>query len=180
MRYFIAYMLTGETRVRHAEKSDELAERFRLIPVSKRVDPHITLKAPFETDEVRPVEELLERFAAGERPVPYRMNGIGAFDSRIIYRAAEVPTETVVLIRRLQEMLRTLPWLTFSATEFPLTPHVTLAYAKNRVQGKEILARLAVEHIPPEEASIDHVALLSRPTERWEVMRTFPFAGKPL
>lgn len=169
-------MLEGEAKAFHEAKGNELAERFRLIPTSLRNAPHLTLKAPFETDDVTPVDDLLDAFSMREHPQPFTLSGVGAFDLRVIYHGATFPDATRELVERFQDSLRTLPWLTFSPTETPITPHVTIAYPKNRIQAKDILARVTEESLPTFEVSLNHVALLHKPGNRWEVLRTYPLS----
>lgn len=176
MRYLIAHLIKGEAGAYHIALSDDIARRHRLAPTSVRIPPHFTLKAPFEMSDMAPIEEILAAFAADEHPEPYLLGGFGEFDGRVIYLAASAPKQTHMLLRRLQDRLRAVPWMTFKRTEFPLTLHATLVYAKSKEQTVEILSGLR-EH-RTFESSLDAVALLRNDSDRWQVLREYPLSGK--
>ena len=59
--------------------------------------------------------------------------------------SVEAPKQTHMLVRRLQDQLRGIPWLKFISNEFPLTLHATLCYTKNARQSKRIISLLSRE-----------------------------------
>ena len=134
MRYLLAHMLEGEVKDYHVELSDRLAEQFALVPVSSRIDPHLTLKAPFETEDPSAIEAIVEAFAKKEKSEPFMLSSFHDFNKKVIYMAVDVPKQTYMLIQRLQDRLRSIPWLRFSHHEFPIKLHVTFCYPKNPQQ----------------------------------------------
>lgn len=175
MRYFIAYMLEHDAGTYHRDLSDELAERFQLRPVSERVDPHLTLKSPFEIEDVSPVVDALKTFANAETPQPLQLAGIDGFrENRVVYMDVSAPEQTHALVRRLQDQLRQIPELTFWSVEFPVTLHATLCRPKNPERGARVRAYLHAQTIPMFDCMFDHVALLYKPESRWEILERFP------
>jgi len=172
MRYLIAHMLEGEAREYHTDLSDRLAERFGLDRVSSRINPHLTLKAPFEAESAEEIERILVSFAEKERAKPMTLGGFRDFDGKVIYLDVSAPKETHMQIRRLQDKLRAVPWLTFNAYEFPVTLHATLCYPKSPEHGKEILSyleRSEKKRMFP-DLSLDNITLLLL-RDRWEVVK---------
>lgn len=173
MRYLLAYMIEGEARDHHLELSDRLAEQFKLAPVSSRIGPHLTLKEPFETDDPADVIETVRAFARKEAEEPLLLGGFNDFDERVIYMDVDAPKQTHMLVRRLQDQLRRVPWLPFSRKEFPIVLHATLCYPKNLQHAKEILSYLSDEKPKVFDLSLDHIALMVRGEERWETVERF-------
>ena len=185
MQYLIAYPIRGEAGTYHAVLSNALAERFKLEPITSRIDPHLTLKAPFdapplysnsrelENSHIRDIENLLEVFTKKEKPLPLRLEGFNYFDGNVLFMDAHAPKQTHMLTRRLQDQLRHIPSLTFKRTEFPLTLHATLCYPKNPQQTKEILHYLQHERAGF-DLVLDTIAILEKSGPRWHIVREFP------
>lgn len=181
MRYLLAHLLPPEIATFHRQLSDELASQFRLSPVNDHIDPHLTLKAPFVTENtahLAALTELLTTFTAKETPQSYTLSGMNHFRSKVIYYDVYAPKQTHMLIRRLQDQLRQLPWLTFQKNEFPLTLHATLCRPKHPQQGVQILKYLEKRDLPEYTSYLDSITLLERQSERWEPIQTFSI-GSP-
>lgn len=176
MRYMLAYMLEGDAKQYHEELSRELSERFKLSWVGTRSDPHLTVKAPFEMDEKKQLTEvisLLDTFTQKESPEPLMLRGFGDFRGKILYMDVSAPKQTHMLLRRLQDQLRNVSWLTFEKSEFPLTLHATLCRTRHPQQVKEMYAYLRKQKQQEFESSLDHIALLERGPERWQLRERF-------
>lgn len=172
MRYMLAYMLEGDAKAHHLELSDRLAERFRLRPVSRKNDPHITLKAPFDTEDIHEIDNVVTAFTQKESPEELAIGGFDLFPKRVVYMNVRAPKQTHMLVRRLQDQLRNVAWLPFGPKEFPLQLHATLCYAKKPEQTKEILSYLKKEKPREFHCQLDAISLLEK-HERWEVAETY-------
>ncbi len=47
--------------------------------------PHITIKSPFETEELEPFVNYLEQLAVSIKPFPVRLKGFGHFGERVLF-----------------------------------------------------------------------------------------------
>ena len=176
MQYLIAYLLKGDAAVFHRNLSDAIAKRRKLTPVTERIMPHLTLKAPFEAEDISPIEEILELFSQKESPQPFSLSGFETFDGRVVYMSVQAPKQTHMLIRRLQDQLRNVSWLTFHKYEFPITLHATLAYPKSPESAKEILRDLRKEKASF-DCMVDSISLLQKPEDKWERIHEYNFAN---
>ena len=172
----LAYMIPGEAREYHLELSNRMADRFKQKPISERIDPHFTLKSPFETENVTDIAEITRAFTQKEYQETVRLGGFEHFNSRVIFVDAHAPKQTHMQLRRLQDKLRTVPWLDFWGNEFPLTLHATLVRARNPQQGKEMLAYLKKEQPKYFDLLIDNVTLLQKYDGKWHTVERFPIA----
>ena len=169
----LACMIEGKAKVYHIGLSKRLAEQFNLVPISLSIDPHVTLKAPFETENPDEVEAVVETFVAREKSEPLTLTGFSDFRKKVVYMSVEAPKQTHMLVRRLQDQLRGIPWLKFISNEFPLTLHATLCYTKNARQSKRIISLLLREKPFQFNLLLDNVALLRKQRGKWNVVRTF-------
>lgn len=184
MKYLIAYPIRGEAEEYLVKISNGLAKRFKLEPVTNRIPPHLTLKAPFEgnrlfvnsielTNRIPEIEDILEIFTKKAKRMPLRLKGFGTFNGKAVFMDVHAPKQTHMLLRRLQDQLRNISWLSWQRVEFPLALHATLCYPKRQEQAKEILHALKKERAVF-DLSLDVIAILEKPSARWQILREFP------
>ena len=180
MKYMIAHLLEGEAKEFHRELSQRLSERFRLEWVGNRIDPHLTLKAPFTIPPegtLADIEAILAGLANKETPQPFTVDGVDDFNGRSIHLSVQAPKQTHMLVRRLQDKLRQIPWLTFFRSEFPITLHATLCRPRQPQHAREIMAYLRKVRFSAFHESLDAFSLLALDEGRWSVRQRYLLRG---
>ena len=133
MRYFIAYVIKGEAGEYHKKLSDTIAQQFNYKPLSKKVPPHLTLKAPFEADtNIKEIENLISNFIAHKHAHELLLEGFGSFRGEVIFMDVKPSQEATILINNLTNELKKITWLPFERFETQegvAHLHATLAYA---------------------------------------------------
>lgn len=176
MKYFIAHLLTGDAEAYHAGLTRELSLKYRIIPLHDRIPPHITVKPPFETDEIgiQDVERTLRSFAHHEHSQPLVVNGFGRFGFRTVYMDVYKSTEAVSLVRRLIHTLNTnISWM----PTYPLEGnklHASVARFLNRKQFRRIWRELRLLR-PRFESTFDNIVILKKEGRSWKVHSRIPF-----
>lgn len=184
MRYMVAYMLRGEPAWRVRQLGDELADVFSLQSTSPRIAPHLTLKAPFEQNNERSIEELkaaLKKFCDGRTPVPVQYSGFGQFDKRVIFVIIKPSPATAALLAELSKMLREFPWLKFTRTDGEKRLHATIAYVEKRSQFEEIKKYLTDETVEI-SGTIDSISILVQEKDYrqpWKLLVEYSFVTLP-
>jgi 2'-5' RNA ligase len=80
----------------------ELYERYEANPRTPILEPHVTLKQPFEAGEVRPYEQFLDRLAAETDPFELVLNGYGFFEREgVVFLDVEQDERLNALQRRI-------------------------------------------------------------------------------
>jgi len=164
---------------------DELADVFRLESPSGKSGPRLTLKAPFETNNERYLEDLkaaLLKFATGRKPVPVVYDGFGQFDKRVIFVRVLPSPAAVATVAELTKVLRALPWIKFTRTDGEKHMHATICYAEKRNQYEDIKKYLAGESVHV-EGFIDSVSILGQAgdfRQPWKLIAEFTFADVPV
>lgn len=177
----IVYMLRGEPAWQVKRLGDELADVFTLDPASAKIGPHLTLKAPFETNSERNVEELkavLVKFATGRPAAPVTYDGFGQFDKRVVFVYVKPSAAAAALTTELTKTLRTLPWIKFTRTDGEKHMHATLCYVEKRSQFDEIKKYLAGETVKM-DGTIDAISLLVQEKDYrqpWKLLAEYSFA----
>lgn len=174
----IAHMIAGEAREYHVNLSRALASAYRLRPVTASIDPHLTIKAPFDalSTDIHEVELILERFVRSRSPLQYSLGGFGKFDDRVVYMDVHATDETVDFVREIRAELNQLPWIEFKPHEqTDVKLHATLCYPRTAEQAGEIVSRLTERGGKNFTGSFDTIALLKKGERRWEVYKEFHF-----
>ena len=176
VKYFVAYLLTGEAKAYHERLTRALANRYRIFPLHEKVSPHITVKAPFETDEegIREVERVLRAFAHGEKAPPLSIRGFGHFGFRTAYLDIGKSADAVSLIRRaVQTLNENISWMQKIPTEGNKL-HASVARFMDRIQYRRVMRYLAKEKASF-DVSLDNIAILRKTSKVWEVISVVPF-----
>jgi 2'-5' RNA ligase len=176
MQYFIAHVLKGEAAAYHRELSNTIAKQRKLAPLCTRVPPHLTVKAPFAAQDISKLRDTIISFAQKEPAQPFTLSGFDHFGGKALYMRVEAPKQTHMLIRRLQDRLRAIPWLTFSQKEFPVILHATIVYPRTLEQCKEILHDLRKQE-PVFECTLNSIAILRKPDKVWNIDVEYQLEG---
>jgi len=178
MRYMIAHMIGGEAKEYHENLSRALASAYRLRPVTANIDPHITIKAPFDalSTDLYDIERSMDRFVRTRSPLGYTLKNFGNFDDRVVFMDVDAPAPTLDFVRELKEELRQTPWLEFKPHEESTKLHSTLCFPKDAVQTEEIVRTLTLRGGRAFACTMSSIALLKRGERRWEMYKEFHFA----
>lgn len=175
MKYFVAYLLSGDAKVYHERLTRELSEKYRITPLHERIPPHITVKAPFETDEmgIADVERTLRSFAHNEYATPMTLRGFGRFGFRTVYMDVEKAPEVVLLVRRAIATLNAhVPWMQSAPLEGNKL-HASVARFLNRRQFRRIWRHVQDERVRF-PTSLDSMAILKKVGRSWELYALVP------
>lgn len=175
MKYFIAHLLSGDAKVFHESVARELSFRFHTAPLYERLPPHITIKAPFETDEagIAEVERILRALAHGERAAPITIRGFGRFGFRTVYLDVVKSPDAVAFVRNTLKILReNIPWLPTAPLEGNKL-HASVARFLTRRQFRHIWRFLKTFH-PEFHLSFDNIAILKKEGQTWTVHASIP------
>lgn len=168
MKYFVAHLLGGDVKKYHDSLTRELAEKYRITPLHDRIPPHITIKAPFETDEVgiKDVERTLRSFAYHEQPATLSVRGFGRFGFRTVYMDVYRSQAAIDVVRRAITTLNAnVPWMPTAPLEGNKL-HASVARFLNRRQFRRVW-RHVQELTPRFETNLDTIAILKKETRSW-------------
>jgi 2'-5' RNA ligase len=106
----------------------ELYERFEGSRTTLTLEPHVTIKQPFETAEVKPHEQYLERLSEETEPFELVMHGFGFFEGEgVVFLDVEQDPRLLALQRRVLDELALEPGMYESEEPAPYYFHGTLA-----------------------------------------------------
>ena len=159
----------------HEALTQELSATFRIFPLHERVSPHLTIKAPFETDEegIQEVERVLRAVSHTESAVPLTFKGFGRFGFRTVYLNVHRSPDAVSLVRRsIRAVNENVPWISKAPLEGNKL-HASIARFMDRTQSRRVLRHLK-SHDPLFHTAIDNIAILKKEGVAWKVMTVIP------
>lgn len=170
-RYVIAAVIKGEGGEFNANMRNAVFKRFQAK--SSTLPAHFTIKAPFETDDIAKVQEILEKFSEMEKAQPLTMEGYDHFDDRVIYMSVTLSKEAKEVHDRLIDELMKVPYIHFKDNEGKNKIfHVTITSKKIRDKFQDIWDYVN-EHPYSYEDYFDNITLYKWVPYRWEVCREY-------
>jgi 2'-5' RNA ligase len=172
MRYFIGYLIKGGAKDYQEKLIGRICKKFDVRNLNEHVPAHFTLKAPFETEDIGEVDNILKDFCSKRKVSDIKINGIGSFREHIIFLNGESP-EGEKTFRGLIRELEKIGWMNFWEYELgDVNFHGTLARAKDKKQFVEIMGFLEGER-PSFDLMFDNIAIFENVDGKWRVYREF-------
>lgn len=136
-RYVIVNLLNGEPLEFHEKTVDNVCHKFKVQP--QKLPGHITLKAPFETDNIDEVEEVIAEFIKIHAKAPIKLEGFNHFRDNVIFMEIFPSQDAVVLHKSLYKSLKTLDFLEWKTHEGEkITFHSTIVSRRISPKFQEI------------------------------------------
>lgn len=114
MRYVIVSVVKGEAGDFNNNLRKEVFNKFKAK--SSKLPAHFTIKSPFEWEDIRELEEVLENFSKNNKNTKarYKLNGYDHFDNRVIFMKVDMSKEGRILHDKLIEQLSKIDYINFT------------------------------------------------------------------
>jgi 2'-5' RNA ligase len=182
MRYFIGNMIRGEAAEYYKATCADLASRFGVEDVSAIVAPHITVKAPFERQEIEMVDDVISMIA--EAPtIPLSLSKWNHFGTRTIFLdVIQPPIQLKEYLKSVLSKLRAMG-INLNSQEFDPHIHMSLARFLKPDQFEKVWKYLESTPAPQFDIRFDNLTIFHKEKmedKAWKVLKTFPLTGKSL
>lgn len=174
MKYSIAYLIKGNAEEYQRKIMREFSDVFDIRDLNNHIPPHITLKAPFETDNINELDKLLSNFAKNSKAGKVNLGGLGHFDNRVIYMDSKFSSDAKAVYNNLIKELEKVGWLTWRDYDKLGNFHATLTYCENEEQYKECWEYFSKLKTAMFDLKFDNISILVKNSEGdWEVYKEF-------
>lgn len=174
MRYFIAYLLDDSVAKYHHSLVNELSERFDLNIGTGLFPTHITIKAPFDTDDATEIKEALRKVASTHYAPSFTLQNFGYFDKRAVFLDVSLNEILSTVVWDVQNAIKKVPDLQWREHEPLKNLHVTVAKNFDSTKFNAIWGYLMQKNAPLFELSFDNIALLRLENNVWVVDNIYP------
>lgn len=171
MRYVIVCLISDNALKFHEKTVSELSWKFNIR--RQRLPAHFTIKAPFETERINKIDDLIETFVKDKKAEKAHINGIDHFRDNVIYMGIELSQEALDIYDEFIGILRAQPYITWKRNEAgEKVFHCTLATHLKENNYNDVWQYLS-EYNPDFPIYFDNISVLRWETDRWVVHREF-------
>lgn len=172
-RYVIVCLLKDDVLDFHEKLVGEVCSKYKVRP--QKLPAHFTIKAPFETDNIKEVENILESFVKERKKEALEISSFDHFRDAVVFMRVLPSKEAVEIHDQFIDKLKNLSWLDWK-------PHE----GKEKIYHCTIVSRLKPDKFhpiwdyvnkynPQFQTYFDNIAILKWNGERWETYREYLF-----
>lgn len=172
-RYVIVCLLKYDVFNFHEKLVKEVCSKYKVRP--QKLSAHFTIKAPFETDRIDEVEDILERFIKDRKKEALEISGFDYFRDAVVFMRVLPSKGAIEIHDQFIDELKTLTWLDWK-------PHE----GKDKVYHCTIVSRLKPDKFhpiwdyvnkynPQFHTYFDNISILKWNGERWETYKEYLF-----
>ncbi|MEW9097028.1 MAG: 2'-5' RNA ligase family protein [Clostridiaceae bacterium] len=170
-RYVIVCLLKGEVLKFHEKLVEEVCFNYKVR--RQKLPAHFTIKAPFETENIKEIEYVLDGFARNKSKQLLEISGFNHFRDAVIFMNVLPSKEAIDIHDQFIDELTNIPWLHWK-------PHE----GKEKVYHCTIVSRLKSDkfspiwnHVnkynPQFKTYFDNISILKWNGERWDVYKEY-------
>jgi 2''-5'' RNA ligase len=172
-RYVLVCLIEGEAGEFHNRITNDVCCKFN--KKRQKLPAHITLKAPFETDKIEDMENMLKGFVSSRSKTPIKVRGFGKFRRDVVYIDVDVSQEAKRVHDELIDELTKIPWIQFKSNEGKdKVFHCTIISKRLQDKFNEIWDYIN-EYKCDFDVYLDNLSLYIWQNDTWILYRKFKF-----
>jgi 2'-5' RNA ligase len=172
-RYVIVCLIKGKAQEFHERLVKDVCNNFKVSP--QKLPMHITLKAPFEIDDIKPIEKITEDFCMKNLSSTIDIKGFGYFRNNVIFMDVKPSKKTIELHNRYIELLEKVPNLQWSKNEGKERKfHCTIVSKRISEKFDEIL-KYVCDNTVNFHCDFDNISIMeyNHTLYKWELYKCF-------
>lgn len=114
-RYVIVCAIGGEALKFHEKLTNDVCYKFN--KKRAKLPAHFTIKAPFETSNIKEVMDILDDFCKINYSAPMKIQGYGSFREDVIYMDIKMSPQAKKVHDALIDKLQKISWMNFKSNE---------------------------------------------------------------
>lgn len=114
-RYVIVCLIKGSVLEFHEKIVSDVCSKFNVK--AQRLPAHFTIKAPFEIEDIKPVENTIEEFIKNNNKQKGTIEGFGHFRDSVVFMKINMSKEGVKVHDDFIDRLKSIPNLEWKANE---------------------------------------------------------------
>lgn len=174
MKYVITYMIHGEPedyQKKLIKTLSKLSGEMHLI--EKPIPSHMTLKSPFETEQIKEVEKIIKEFTVQSRPFKFKIKKFGNFRKFVAFLKPTPRYKFRRVQKNLLKSLKKISWLEITPHDKSFHPHATLAYGNSKNSFAQIWRYLKSIPKPDFEMEFNNISIMKKSKGLWKPYKEF-------
>lgn len=173
MKYVIVCLIKGDAGNYHNSLVRELARNFSTKDLSQTIPPHLTIKSPFFTKNIKIIEEIIYGFSKSIKKTSFTLKGFDHFRRNVIFMNVNANNYLIDVARNLVKLLGKVRGMTFSEYESkPVHYHATIAYCESEKMFDAIWLYLS-NRKPEYKVYFDNITILKKVKDKWRIHKEF-------
>lgn len=174
MHYLLVYLLSGDAEKFHNKTVREVTFKFDVNHVlNQDIAPHITLKYPFETNNIEELEDFLVNFCNNQVAEKIELDGFNHFDDRVVFMKVKFSKAALKVYESLYKELKKFAWMQWDKFDsVNMKFHSTIA--SDDINNKfDAIFNFLKEKDYRFELKFDNISILKYENEHWDIYRKF-------
>jgi len=174
MKYSIFYLMKGEARRYRNKLVKEVGPKFgERYVLNSKLPAHITLKIPFENNNIKKVEKVLKKFIKNHKSSKIKIIGFGNFRRFVAFLKFEFPKFALGTYKEMINELGKIKGIKIHEHEKNWHPHATIAYGNTKKSFNEIWNYLKKLNKPKFELMFDNITIMKKVGKYWKIHKEF-------
>jgi 2'-5' RNA ligase len=173
MKYSIFYLIKGEAGKYNQKLLKTIGPKNgENYMIENPLPSHVTLKSPFEIDNIREIEEFLDDFVKKQKQSRIEIDGFGNFRRFVAF----LKVKFSVGAKKIQKnLVKELQEFGIKAHEFDLKwdPHATISYGNTKESFNGIWKDLKKLNKPHFDLKFENITIMKRVSSGWKVHKEF-------
>ena len=171
MRYVLVCLIKGEALNFHETLVSKICSNFNVK--RQRLPAHFTIKAPFETERIKEVENILEEFSRKHSKNELKIKDFNHFRDAVVYMDIHPSKDALQTHDDFIDSLKTLTWLDWKHNEGKgKVLHCTLVSKLPHWKFKDIWD-FVNQHDCDFNAYFDNISILRWDKDRWVTYKEY-------
>jgi len=175
MKCVIVYLIRGEVQAYQQDLINKLAEISGEEYVAKTnpIPQHITLKAPFDTEDLEKLERVVEEFAKTQKQGEIKIRGFNNFDRFVAFLDTKFDDKSKAIQKGAITILAERMNLKLHEHDKSFKPHATVAYGNTKETFDTIWNYLEGLEKPKFDLKFDNITIMIKPEGSWKVHKVY-------
>lgn len=173
-RFSIFYLIKGKAGKLQQRLAKEVGPKFgENYLIENPLPAHITLKAPFDLDNLEQLEKTLINFVNSQKVQgKITIKGFGNFRRFVAFMNTKFSQDSKKIQKELIEELKKIK-ISIEKFDIKYKPHATISYGNTKETFDKIWNYLNTLEKPEFELVFDNISLMRKVNGKWEVYREF-------
>ena len=174
MKYSIFYLIKGNAKKYQQKLVRIVGPKFKEKYVrDSKLPAHITLKAPFDTKNIKEVERIIRGFVKKQKPSKIKIIGFGHFRRFVAFLKFNFSKSALNTQKQLIKELDKIKNIRIHEHDKKWHPHATISYGNTKKSFNGIWNYLKGLNKPRFELMFDNITIMKRGRRYWKVYKGF-------
>lgn len=173
MRFVIVCLIKGEALKYHEKCVSDVCFKYKVS--AQKLPAHFTIKAPFETDNIYEIENIVQNFVDLRHKENITIDGIGHFGFSTIYMNINLNDSALELYKDFIHELKKLDFLEWRGPHDGQGKnlHATIVTHLNEEKFNEIWDYVKLKYDPKFNLCFDNISILKWDKYKWVTYKQF-------